>query len=183
VAVGAVGAAALGEAASGEAAPLQVAAQALPLPGIAPLIAVAATTAMLGVLLNLLLGLSRVLLAMGRRGDMPAATARLNRDRTTPTVATLAVGGVVLALTLLGDVRLTWSFSAFTVLLYYAITNAAALRLRPEDRLYPRALAWGGLASCLFLAFWVDPAVWLAGIGIVGVGLAWHYVARRRSSP
>jgi amino acid transporter len=33
-------------------------------------------------------------------------------------------------LALLGDVKTTWSFSAFTVLIYYAITNLAALRLR-----------------------------------------------------
>ena len=34
--------------------------------------------ALLSVLLNLLLGLSRVALAMGRRGDLPEATGRIN---------------------------------------------------------------------------------------------------------
>jgi len=178
VAVAAIGAGALGEAARAEAAPLERAAQALAVPGLAPLVALGAMAAMLGVLLNLILGLSRVLLAMGRRRDMPRAVTRLNRQRTTPTVATAAAGAVVLGLTLLGDVRLTWSFSAFTVLLYYAITNAAALRLPPADRLYPRALAWGGLASCLFLAFWVPVGVWIAGLAVVGAGLAVRGVLR-----
>jgi basic amino acid/polyamine antiporter, APA family len=179
VAVRAVGAAPLAEAASRDAAPLELAARAMALPGASAVIAIAAMTAMLGVLLNLLLGLSRVLLAMGRRGDMPAATARLNAARTAPTVATLVVGGIVVALALLGDVRTTWSFSAFTVLLYYAITNAAALRLAPRERLFSPVWAWGGLASCLFLAFWVEPAIWFAGLALLALGLLWHAAAHR----
>jgi hypothetical protein len=46
---------------------------------------------MLGVLLNLILGLSRVLLAMGLRLDMPRVLARLNPSGTTPYVAVVAV--------------------------------------------------------------------------------------------
>jgi basic amino acid/polyamine antiporter, APA family len=178
-AVLAIGPAALAGAASTEAAPLEVAARALALPGLAPIIALAAMTAMAGVLLNLILGLSRVLLAMGRRGDMPAATARLNRARTAPTVATVVVGMVIILLTLIGDVRVTWSFSALTVLLYYAITNFAALRLSPAERLYSPLFAWGGLASCVFLAFWIDPAVWLLGIVLIAGGLVWRFAAAK----
>jgi len=47
---------------------------------------------MLGVLLNLILGLSRVLLAMGRRRDMPEVMARLNQVGTTPYWAVVVVG-------------------------------------------------------------------------------------------
>ena len=43
------------------------------------IVAVGAVTAMLGVLLNLILGLSRVWLAMGRRSDMPPRLADLDR--------------------------------------------------------------------------------------------------------
>jgi basic amino acid/polyamine antiporter, APA family len=178
-AVLAIGPAALADATKTEAAPLEVAARALALPGLAPIVALAAMTAMVGVLLNLILGLSRVLLAMGRRRDMPAATARLNRARTAPTVATAVVGGVVILLTLIGDVRVTWSFSALTVLLYYAITNLAALRLTPAERLYSPVFAWGGLASCVFLAFWIDPAVWLMGIVLIAGGLVWRFAAAK----
>lgn len=179
VAVGAIGPDALGTAAEGEAAPLQVAAQALTAPGVGIVVSLAALTAMLGVLLNLVLGLSRVLLAMGRQGDMPGAVAWLNRAHTTPTVAVLLTGAIILGLTLIGDVRTTWSFSAFTVLIYYALTNLAALRLSPEERLYPPVIAMGGLAGCLFLAFWVEPVIWRTGLGLIAVGLAWHGVAQR----
>jgi hypothetical protein len=81
---------------------------------------------------------------------------------------------VIVALVLLGDVRTTWSFAAFTVLLYYGVTNLAALRLPDELRLYPRWVAMAGLAGCLFLAFQVDPAAWGAGLGALAFGLAWH---------
>jgi len=142
-------------------------------------VSVAALTAMLGVLLNLILGLSRVLLAMARRGDMPGVVATLNASRTAPTGAVLLTGGIILSLTLIGDVRTTWSFSAFTVLIYYALTNLAALRLSPKERLYPPVIAMGGLAGCLFLAFWVEPLIWGTGLALLAIGLLWHGVAQR----
>lgn len=179
IAVGAAGSHTLATATRATAAPLEIVARDFGLPGLYWGVAAGAITAMLGVLLNLILGLSRVLLAMGRRGDAPRITARLNAAATTPHVAVWVIGILIAALTLVGNVKTTWSFSAFTVLVYYAITNLAALRLAPEDRLYSRAWAWGGLGSCLFLAFWVDPGVWMAGLGFIGVGLFWHQIARR----
>lgn len=163
-------------------APLQAAAAQLSVPGIAELVTVGAITAMLGVLLNLILGLSRVLLAMGRRGDAPRSTASLNVAETTPYVAVIVVGLAVTGLALTGNVRTTWSFSAFTVLIYYAITNLAALRMPKAERLYPSALAWGGLAACLFLAFWVERQVWMTGLALIVAGLVWHFVVGRRRS-
>lgn len=178
-AVGAYGAASLGAAAGKEAAPLETVLRALGHPAAATVVAVGAMTAMLGVLLNLILGLSRVALAMGRRNDLPEVFARIDRRGSTPTVAVIAVGVLVTALAALGDVRLTWSFSAFTVLVYYAITNLAALRLRGDTRLYPRWVSVLGLVSCLFLAFWVEPRIWLTGLGSIAAGLLWHWWRRR----
>ncbi|HZW27606.1 MAG TPA: APC family permease, partial [Trueperaceae bacterium] len=151
VGVGAVGADGLARV-EGRAAPLELAARAFGAPGVARFVAVGAVTAMLGVALNLVLGLSRVLLAMGRRGDAPRAFGRLDAAGTTPTAAVLAVGVLVALLALVGDVRTTWSFSAFTVLVYYAVTNLAALALPADARTFPRWTAWLGLAGCLGLA-------------------------------
>jgi APA family basic amino acid/polyamine antiporter len=130
-------------------------------------VTVGAVTAMLGVLLNLVLGLSRVWLAMGRRLDMPEALARLDR-RSEPVTAIVTAAAPIAAIVLIGDISLAWAFSAFTVLLYYGITNLAALKL---DR--RRWTAWIGLLSCLFLSFFVPLGVWLAGTGLVAVGLIW----------
>ncbi len=177
--IGVVGAEGLAQATATQAAPLAVAAGRFNLPMAAQVLAIGAITAMLGVLLNLILGLSRVLLAMGRRGDMPPLFGRLNTGATTPPWAVIAVGLGIAALVLIGDVRTTWSFSAFTVLIYYAITNLAALHLPVGQRRYPRWIAWLGLGACLFLAFWVQIGTWLAGLALIGLGLLWHHMAGR----
>ena len=159
-------------------APLEQLARSAGLPGIANVVSLGAITAMLGVLLNLILGLSRVWLAMGRRGDMPAALATIDKAGQSPYVAVSVTGCVIVGLCSLGDVRTTWSFSAFTVLVYYAITNLSALQLTAEERLYPRALSVLGLCSCLGLAFWVEPTAWLAGLTVLAVGLSWRFSFR-----
>jgi APA family basic amino acid/polyamine antiporter len=182
VSVGSVGASTLYGATTGEAAPLETVARSFAVPGVRWVVAVGAVTAMLGVLLNLILGLSRVLLAMGRRGDMPKATATLDPSGSTPRVAVLTVGLLIAGLVTFSSIKTAWSFSAFTVLVYYAITNLAALKLKPEDRLYPRWVSWCGLGGCLFLAFWVEPRYWITGLIVLSVGLLWH-LARRRLSP
>lgn len=175
VAMGVAGADGLAAAVKGTAAPWVTVSRSFDAPAVPIIIAIGAVTAMAGVLLNLILGLSRVLLAMGRRGDAPAVFAQLDVSGATPYAAVIAVGVFIAGLTAIGDVRTTWSFSAFTVLVYYSLTNLAALRLRPEERLYPRTISVMGLVSCLFLAFWVTPVIWMVGLGLIGVGLAWHW--------
>ncbi len=176
VAVGNVGATRFATLTTMGAAPLEAIAETFALPGAGLILAIGAITAMLGVLLNLILGLSRVLLAMGRRGDMPAAVARINAAGTTPYVAVIIMGTVIALLALIGSVRTTWSFSAFTVLIYYAVTNLAALRLPPTAQRFPRWVAVAGVVACLFLAFWVEPLVWASGLVLLALGLLWHWV-------
>lgn len=180
VGIGLLGADGFGRAAVGEAVPLVVAARMVAAGWLAPLVAVGAATAMLGVLLNLVLGLSRVALAMGRQGDLPPRFARVDAQRSTPSAAVVGVGIAVTALALTASIETSWTFSAFTVLLYYAITNLAALQLPDEDRLYPRTVAIIGLAGCLFLAWWVPVGIWMAGLALLGLGLLWHVVVARR---
>ncbi|TWT40032.1 putative amino acid permease YhdG [Thalassoglobus neptunius] len=148
-------------------------------PFVEKLIAVGAVTAMLGVLLNLILGLSRVALAMGRRGDLPRSLGRLNKSESTPTVAVIAVGIVIALLSCIGDVKTTWSFSAFTVLVYYALTNLAAIQLSDEERLFPKIIPWLGLISCLSLAFWVEPRIWMSGLALIAGGLVFQLFMRQ----
>jgi len=89
---------------------------------------------------------------------------------------------IILSLTAIGSIKLAWSFSAFTVLVYYAITNLAAIRLPKDQRLYHPAIAWLGLIGCLSLAFWVEPRVWITGLGVLGVGLIARWLFRLRHS-
>jgi APA family basic amino acid/polyamine antiporter len=179
VGIGAVGADVLGKVTQeAQAAPLEVVVRNVAGSGAGVVLAIGAMTAMLGVLLNLILGLSRVVLAMGRRRDMPKFLGRLNKSETTPVWAVLFVGIAIALLVLIGDVKTTWSFSAFNVLTYYAVTNLAALQLPNHERLYPKWLGWAGLASCVFLAFWVEQQIWLVGLALIVVGLIWRAVVR-----
>lgn len=184
VAVAVAGSDKLGAATAAAAAPLEVIAREMDGAWLGWVIGIAAVTAMAGVLLNLLLGLSRVLLAMGRRRDMPAAVARINERIGSPTVSVITIGVLIGGLVMLGDVRKTWSFSAFTVLVYYSLTNLAALRLAESERLFPRWIPVCGLIACLSLAFWVEPVYWLTGLGLIGAGLIWHRlrVSHRREA-
>jgi APA family basic amino acid/polyamine antiporter len=177
VAIGVAGSPALLVATEQAAAPLAVIARMFTLPYASPILVVGALAAMLGVLLNLLLGLSRVALAMARRGDLIAVVARVGQAGT-PRAAVVLVAALVVALALIGNVETTWSFSAFSVLIYYAITNLAALRLADTDRLYPRWISAVGFAACLFLAFWVEWQAWVVGSMILLAGLAWHRMVR-----
>ncbi len=179
VAVASAGARGLADATTHAAAPLEVIARGFGIPGAAWLVAAGAVTAMLGVLLNLILGLSRVVLAMARRNDLPAVLSGVNEKHASPTAAVVFVGVLVAGLASIGSVKTTWSFSAFTVLIYYALTNLAALRLPSEARLYPRWVSLTGLLCCLGLAFWVEPSIWAAGLGLIALGLLWHGIARR----
>jgi APA family basic amino acid/polyamine antiporter len=181
VAVASAGAAAMADATTQQAAPLEVIARSFDWSWARWIVAIGAITAMLGVLLNLILGLSRVLLAMGRRGDAPAVLARLSPSQTTPASAVIAVGCAIALLTLIGNVKTTWSFSAFTVLIYYAITNLASLRMPRDERRFPGMVAWLGLVCCLSLAFWVEWRVWVVGVALLAGGLIWHAIARRIS--
>jgi APA family basic amino acid/polyamine antiporter len=180
VAVGLMGGTDLFAATEAQAAPLAVAAARFPVPGAAYALTVGALTAMLGVQLNLILGLSRVVLAMARRRDVPVFLARVNASGTTPWPAVLASASVIAVLVSTGEVKTTWSFSAFAVLIYYSLTNLAALRMPAPERLYPRWIGGLGLCACLGLAFWVERRVWLAGLGLILIGLAWHTFARLR---
>jgi APA family basic amino acid/polyamine antiporter len=182
VARSSVGADRLARATQTDVAPLQVAASAIASGWVAPVVTFGAITAMLSVLLNLMLGLSRMVLAMGRRGDIPRRFAYINAAGS-PSLAVIAVGVLTAGLALFGNVRLTWSFSAFAVLVYYAITNMAALRLPSNQRMFSPLFAWGGLASCLFLAFWVEWRIWVFGLGLLAAGQVWHAIASHRTRP
>lgn len=175
-AVGAVGAQALGNFETAGSTPLETAAAALHLPHLSLLVSVGAFAAMVGVLLNLILGLSRVTLAMARRGDMPSILGRLTANQS-PAAAIIFAGVIVCALSIIGDIKTVWSFSAFTVLVYYSITNIAALRLPKSRRLYPRTVSWTGLAGCVSLATFLPFGTWLSGLALLAAGYLWHRYA------
>lgn len=150
-------------------------------PSLVKVLTAGAIIAMASVLLNLVLGLSRVVLAMGRRCDLPKTTARITDSTKVPTVATIVVGCLITGLVYVGDMKLTWSFSAFTVLVYYALTNLCAIRLKIEERLYPIWVSYIGLFACLCLAVFVEWRIILVGLSLIALGLALRWLFVKRS--
>lgn len=167
----------------GEAAPLVMASEILQISWIRWAVSIAAITAMTGVLLNLLLGLSRVLLSMARRSDMPTQFQTIHPSSGSPTKAVWGSFSIIAILLSTGSVQFTWSFSAVTVLIYYAITNLAALRLRGDERRFPAWISLAGLAGCLFLTLWVEAAIWIPAAGVVLAGWVWHAAAIHITRP
>jgi APA family basic amino acid/polyamine antiporter len=150
--------------------PMFIAARRSPLPATPTILSLGAVTATAGVLLSQLLGVSRVLLAMGRRGDIPSLFARISATHGVPFVGVLFCGAVVVLLALFGTLKTITATATFAILLYYAVANLAALRLTGEQKRFPRVVAYVGLIACLILAASLPPAVIATGCAVLGIG-------------
>ncbi len=137
---------------------------------VGPILRVGAAVAALGVLLNLIPGVSRTMLAMARRHELPGGLARIDRRTDLPLRAELTVAGVVVVGVLAVDLRGAIGFSSVTVLTYYGVTNLAALRLAPAERRWSPVLAGAGLVGCLALALALPVATVLAGVVVLAGG-------------
>jgi APA family basic amino acid/polyamine antiporter len=152
-------------------APIETAAAASGLGFLPAVVRAGAVVATLGVLLSLLAGLSRTVFAMAADRNLPGALAAVHPRFRVPHRAEAAVGLVVAAVAAFVPLDGAIGLSAFTILLYYAITNASALTLPAERRPRPRWLPWFGLAGCLVLAATLPPVV--VGIGSGLLAAAW----------
>lgn len=161
-------------------APLVEVVTAAGLPGLGWVVRAGATVAVTGVLLSLLAGVGRTVLAMARRRDLPGLLDAVHPHRSVPHRAELAVAALLIVVVSLGDVRGAIGFSSCTVLVYYAIANASALTLGRDSarRLAVQTLAAFGLVGCVVLAVALPPASVLAGLGVLALGALW-FGARR----
>jgi APA family basic amino acid/polyamine antiporter len=156
---------------AGTDAPLRLVVESSRFDALGPLVRVGAGIAALGVLLNLLPGVSRTVLAMARRRELPPGLAQVDGRLGIPLRAELSVAAVVLVLVATVDLRGAIGFSGVTVLTYYAITNIAALTLRGPQRHWPAALAVVGAAGCAALIVALPLASITVAVGIFAVGL------------
>ena len=120
-----------------------------PLQLVVRLAAVAAAGA---VLLGVLAGTSRTMLAMARDHQLPDALVEIHPTWGTPYVAQLVAGLAALLLVLVASIGAAIAVSAGTVLVYYAVANAAAFRLPRPGSVWPRVVAVTGLVGCAVLA-------------------------------
>jgi APA family basic amino acid/polyamine antiporter len=163
-------------------APLSDAVRAAGAGGLEPVVRVGAAVAALGSLLALILGVSRTTLAMARDRHLPHALAAVHPRFQVPHRAELAVGLVVAVAAATADLRAAIGFSSFGVLAYYAIANASALTLTPEEGRPPRIVPVVGLAGCAVLAFALPVASVVSGAAVLAAGAAVYGVRRRAAA-
>lgn len=145
-------------------------------PWLAPIVRAGAALASLGSLLALILGVSRTTLAMSRDGHLPRFLAAVHPRFGVPHRAELAIGVLVAVLAVSVDLRHAIGFSSFAVLMYYAVTNVAALTLGGSSRLVGAL----GLVGCLVLAFSLPTSSVVAGCGVLALGVLAYAVRRVR---
>lgn len=154
-----------------------------------PVVQAGAAVAALGSLLALLLGVSRTTLAMARDHHLPPGLSAVHPKFHVPHRAELLIGAAVTVVAACADVRSAIGFSSFAVLLYYAIANASALTLRPDENRPPRGIPIVGLVGCVVLAFALPlssvvsgAAVLSAGATVYGLRRAYNATQRRSRS-
>jgi APA family basic amino acid/polyamine antiporter len=161
-------------------APLAAAVDAGGLAALSPAVRIGATVASLGVLLSLIVGISRTAFAMAGNGELPRVLASVHPRYRVPHRAELTVGVIVIAVVAVADLRGAIGFSSFAVLTYYAITNASAATLSADERRWPRSLALAGVAGCVLLALTLPAASVLGGLAVLGVGLVLRVLSAHR---
>ncbi|WP_299821715.1 APC family permease [uncultured Pontibacter sp.] len=175
IAVGVVGA----ELMAGSKSPLQVVADALTTPAISTVITIGASTAMLGVLLSQILGISRMLLAMGRRHDLPPFFERVHKEHRVPHLGIFVTGAIILVLTIVGSFEFIVRAASFTILLYYSITNIAALKQPASEQIYGKLVPVLGLIGCLAMSVSLPLEVIASGIGLLLTGYVFRKAFRK----
>ena len=164
---------------SGSPSPLQLVAENVGTPGINLIITLGASTAMLGVLLSQILGISRMLLAMGRRHDLPPVFQKIHPKYKVPHLGIIVTGAIIFILTMAGTFEFIVRAASFTILLYYSITNISAFRQPQKEQLYGKAVPVLGLAGCLAMSVSLPLNVISAGIGLLAAGFAVRFFLHR----
>lgn len=175
VAIGVIGT----EKMAGSKSPLQLVAEALTAPGISTVITIGASTAMLGVLLSQILGISRMMLAMGRRNDLPPFIQAIHRKYKVPHIGIIVTGIIILLLTIIGNFDFVLRAASFTILLYYSITNIAALKQPRKEQIYGKAIPVLGLIGCALMSVSLPLNIILTGIGLLVVGFVLRVFFRK----
>jgi basic amino acid/polyamine antiporter, APA family len=175
IAIGVIGFEAMAESTS----PLQVVADAVDFSFVKTVVTIGASTAMLGVLLSQVLGISRMMLAMGRRNDLPKVFELIHSRYRVPHLGIFVTGAIILLLTLFGTFEFIVRAATFTILLYYSITNIAALNQPRQEQIYGKLIPSLGLAGCLVMSLSLPVNVIVSGIALLLAGFVFRYFLQR----
>ncbi len=116
------------------------------------LIVVASTIATGSVLLALVPGISRILVAMSRDSYLPNFMKKIHPNFNSAYVSEIITAGMIIIGILYLDVINAVKLSSFFILIYYSLTNLSVIRLDKDTRLYTSIYAYYGFTSCILLS-------------------------------
>ena len=116
------------------------------------LIVVASTIATGSVLLALVPGISRILVAMARDSYLPSFMKKIHPSFNSAYVSEIITTGIIIIGILYLDVINAVKLSSFFILIYYSLTNLSVINLKKDERLYPSIYAYYGFISCVLLS-------------------------------
>jgi APA family basic amino acid/polyamine antiporter len=174
IAVGLVGASGLSQSES----PLADAIRITGSPSAVLLISSGAMIATASVLLTTIMGISRIMFAMSRKGDLPAFLNRIHPRFSTPHYAIWITGAFMIAAILFADLVLVVAVSTFSMLIFYLIANIAAFRIPLKYRQYPAIVPVIGAVSCIGLIVFLNVSSWIIGIIGLTIGMIWFWIRK-----
>ena len=116
------------------------------------------------------------MLAMGRRNDLPTVFKSIHEKYRVPHIGILFTGLIILILTLIGSFEFIVRAATFTILLYYSITNIAAIKQPKKDRMYGRLIPILGLIGCLAMSVSLPLNIMFSGIGLLLAGFVIRFL-------
>jgi APA family basic amino acid/polyamine antiporter len=173
VAIGLVGSRSLGSTDS----PLALAISSINFPFGTQLIIFGATLATFSVLIGDLLGLSRMLFAMGRKEDLPKWLGSIEKYSQNPRNAVLFSGLAIGIPSLFFDLRGLVQVASFLILVYFALLNFSATRLKRNPRKF-YIISIIGILSTLTLAFSLSFLNIILGGLLILIGATYFYVKK-----
>jgi len=177
VAVGLVGSSLLGSSSS----PLALAISVTKFPYAIAIVSIGAIIATFSVLLGDVLGLSRMIFAMGRKGDYPKWLGQISKSKSTPRNAIILSGILIAIPTLFFDLKGLVQVASFLILVYFAFVNLSAAKHKlkiKKSALIPIL----GIIGTLALAFSLSLYSILIGFALIIAGIIYFSAKSKISS-
>jgi len=151
-------------------------------------VAISALFATTSVIMASIMGGSRALFAMARKGVLPEKLSKISRHNV-PAVTILVTGLIISGIVLVTDGNLDWLASLFNfgTLLTFFFINLSLLRLRklmPDVKrnfkvpFYPYTPVFA-MISCIILAFYLNTNAVITAFFFLVIGIAVYYLNKR----
>jgi len=122
-------------------------------------------------------------IAMARNRDLPSFLERIDEKRKTPYGAVWFSGLLMTAAVVLTpNLAQVVALSSFASLLYYSLTNVAAMNLSTKTGKFSPLIPFIGLVSCSSLLVFLSLESWLIGIVTLALGAAYYYLRKNNMS-